>query len=62
MFLLYLLYEAIVRFMGAYISDQVIGSLPLYAISGIHRLFGYSYVVQCESLLNHMGRCALRGR
>src|SRR5207237_6561315 len=33
----------------------------LHYRSGIHRLFGYSYVVQCESLLNHMGRCALRG-
>src|SRR2546422_3444673 len=32
----------------------------LHYRSGIHWLFGYSCVVQCESLLNHMG--ALRGR
>lgn len=37
-FLLYLFYEGLLRFMAAYIGHQVIGTLPLYAVSGIHGL------------------------
>src|SRR5258708_1241444 len=37
-FLLYLFYEGLVRYMAARISHQVIGTLPLYAISGVHEL------------------------
>ncbi len=37
-FLLYLFYEGLVRYMAARISNQIIGTLPLYAISGIHNL------------------------
>ena len=37
-FLLYLFYEGLVRYLAARISHQVVGTLPLYAISGIHDL------------------------
>jgi hypothetical protein len=39
MLLLYLFYEAVVRFVGAWVSGQVLGSLPLYLVSGVHGLF-----------------------
>jgi hypothetical protein len=39
MLLLYLFYEAVVRFVGAWVSGQVIGSLPMYLVSGVHGLF-----------------------
>jgi hypothetical protein len=39
MLLLYFFLEGIVRYLAALVSHQVIGSLPLYAISGIHGLF-----------------------
>lgn len=39
MLLLYLVYEAVVRFAGAYISDQVLGSLPMYFVGWFHGLF-----------------------
>jgi hypothetical protein len=38
MLLLYLFYEAVVRFVGAWVSDQVLGSLPLYLVSWVHGL------------------------
>jgi hypothetical protein len=38
-FLLYLFYEAVVRFFSAYISAQVFGTLPLYLVSWVHGLF-----------------------
>ena len=37
-FLLYLVLEGLTRLMAAAVSDQIIGTLPLYAISGIHGL------------------------
>lgn len=37
-FILYLVFEGVIRAMAALIGHQVIGSLPLYAISGIHGL------------------------
>jgi hypothetical protein len=37
-FLLYLFFEGMVRYLAARVSDQIIGTLPLYAISGIHSL------------------------
>ena len=37
--LLYFFYEAVIRFGAAYISHQVLGSLPLYVVGGIHGLF-----------------------
>ena len=37
-FLLYLFFEGLVRYLAARISDQILGILPLYAISGIHGL------------------------
>ena len=36
--LLYLFFEGIIRLLAARVSDQIIGSLPLYVISGIHGL------------------------
>ena len=37
-FLLYEFFEGVVRYLAASISDQIIGILPLYAVSGIHGL------------------------
>jgi hypothetical protein len=38
MFILYLVIEGVVRAIAALVGHQVIGSLPLYAISGVHSL------------------------
>jgi hypothetical protein len=37
-FFLYLVFEGVIRAMAALVGHQVIGTLPLYAISGIHGL------------------------
>jgi hypothetical protein len=37
-FLLYLFFEGLVRYWAVRISDQIVGTLPLYVISGIHGL------------------------
>ena len=39
MFLLYLFFEGAIRILAALVGHQVIGSLPLYAISGIHSVW-----------------------
>jgi hypothetical protein len=38
MLLVYLMYEGMVRFLAALVGHQVIGTLPLYVVSGVHGL------------------------
>ena len=38
-FLLYMVYEAVIRAGAAFISEQIIGTLPLYVVGWVHGLF-----------------------
>jgi hypothetical protein len=38
MLLLYLFYEGLIRYAAANFSDQVVGTLPFYVVSGVHGL------------------------
>jgi len=64
--LLYLIYEAVVRFGSAFISHQVLGSLPFYCIGKVHdfidrrRLGGYLGELIVDDIVRSSGGLLIR--